>query len=618
MSADLFALFDAPVQAPEQPQQNVASSASQFSAPSTDPFSFLQPATAPASAHPQATYQAQAIPTQWPSRPPQQPVTGDIWGGLTGQSQPASTAPAAEEEDDGWGDFETPAQTAPPPAPASVVSPARPTTRIVRAPTIDLMTNNLLNLDASPQKPERFGTLTERPSWESSTRGSTESRPKNADPNVLFDADDFDEGALPDEEDDDFGDFEAPAPAPAPVPPPTEPSLDLLSTSFAATHPPQARQASPSHLLSALSLNDASSIYPQPPRSPSFQERNPFPGLGLKTPVSDEFPKQAKPRSPSPITAWPTFEKDDSTEATAEKNSFEAEWGAFDDQPPKAAVQPQEPKPTTTRSSKNPTTETSAPNSDWAWDDWSNPTPPPSSQPANPARTASSPQPGPPPTNIPPPSVLLSIFPSLLSTAPTTLFKPTASAPPAVKDRIHSSPATQAFLRGYLALATVAARLIAGRRLRWHRDRFLSQSMTISAATGGGKGGGMKLAGIDRSQSAREDREAADVVAAWRGVVGRLRTAVAAANAAAAAKGGVLGGRPLKVPELAEVMRVETVKGALTAPRACVVCGLRRDERVAKVDFEVEDSFGEWWVEFWGHRECRNFWLEHEVALRSR
>lgn len=171
------------------------------------------------------------------------------------------------------------------------------------------------------------------------------------------------------------------------------------------------------------------------------------------------------------------------------------------------------------------------------------------------------------------------------------------------------------FLRGYLALATVAARIIAGRRLRWHRDKFLSQSMTISAATGGK--GGMKLAGIDKSQSAREDREAADVAVAWKDVVGRLRTAVAAANAAIAKDAAALG-RPLKVPELAETMRVETVKGAITAPKACVVCGLKRDERVARVDFEVEDSFGEWWVEFWGHRECRNFWVEHEVALRSR
>ncbi|OIW33922.1 hypothetical protein CONLIGDRAFT_201304 [Coniochaeta ligniaria NRRL 30616] len=567
MSADLFALFDAPpVQVPTRPRQNAASSAT------TDPFSFLQP----------------------------------------------TTAPAAEDEDDGWGDFETPAQTAAPkPAPASVISSVRPTTRIVRAPTIDLMTNNLLSLDASPRNPVTLGELTERPSWESTTRQSTESRPKNPDPNVLFDADDFDEGALPDEEDDDdFGDFEAAAP----VQPPAQSSLDLLSASF-APQPLQARQAPPSQLLSTLSLNDASSTYPQPPKSPSFQERNPFPGLGLKTPISPEFPKQAKPGSPSPITAWPTFEKGDETKPAAEKNSFEAEWGAFDDIPPSVTVQPQVPNPMTTTTSEQPPTDP-----DWAWDDWgkpadtpepqpqSQPQPQPQSQPPNPA-SKPTPSPGPPPINIPPPSILLSIFPSLLSTAATSLFKPTASASAATKSRILSSPSTQTFLRGYLALATVAARLIAGRRLRWHRDAFLSQSMTISAATG--KKGGMKLATIDKSQTAREDREAADVVAAWGEVVGRLRGVVAGANAAVA-KDGVGGGRALKVPELGGGLRVETVRGALTAPRACVVCGLRREERVVGVDGGVEDSFGEWWVEFWGHRECRNFWVEHEGELRSR
>lgn len=127
----------------------------------------------------------------------------------------------------------------------------------------------------------------------------------------------------------------------------------------------------------------------------------------------------------------------------------------------------------------------------------------------------------------------------------------------------------------------------------------------------------MKLAGIDKTQAAREDREATDVVAVWKGIVGRLRSAVAGANAALAKEGNGEGSL-LKVPELVENMRVETVKGALTAPKACVVCGLKREERVVRVDFEVEDSFGEWWVEFWGHRECRNFWVEHEAALRSR
>ncbi|RXG47552.1 hypothetical protein VDGE_06493 [Verticillium dahliae] len=185
-----------------------------------------------------------------------------------------------------------------------------------------------------------------------------------------------------------------------------------------------------------------------------------------------------------------------------------------------------------------------------------------------------------PPTNIPPPSVLLSIFPELLALANTSLFKPAASQPTSIKDRIASDPGTIAFLQGYLALAGVAARIIAGRKLRWHRDKFLAQGMAISSA--GAKG--MRLAGVDRAQTAREDREAADVVDVWKEHVGRLRSAVAAAKSAP-------GGQQLRVPDLAENMAVTTAKVVPTAPKACLVCGLKRDERVGKVDFDVEDSF---------------------------
>lgn len=120
----------------------------------------------------------------------------------------------------------------------------------------------------------------------------------------------------------------------------------------------------------------------------------------------------------------------------------------------------------------------------------------------------------------------------------------------------------------------------------------------------------MKIAGVDKTQSAREDRECGDVVAVWLEHVGRLRSAVAAANAAGKTK--------LKVPELKESLQVQTVKMVPTAAKPCVICGLKREERVGKVDFDVEDSFGEWWVEHWGHRACKNFWVEHEQKLRQR
>lgn len=320
------------------------------------------------------------------------------------------------------------------------------------------------------------------------------------------------------------------------------------------------------------------------------------------------------------MTAWPAF--DTKTDKKAGTNdTFEDDWGTFDDLPPKApepakpsqstTTKPAALKPATSNTTSSKTALAKDQGSDWEWGSWDaskDATQPPE----GPAPSAIKKDSGPPPTNIPPPSVLLSIIPSLLDTAHTSLFQPTANASATVKDRILSSPQTIQFLRGYLTIATVAARIIAGRKLRWHRDKFLAQSMTISAATGGK--GGMKLAGIDKTQTAKDEQEAAVVVAAWKNIVGRLRAAVAAANVAISKEKGVA----LKVPELSESAKPSTLKGALTAPKPCVVCGLKRDERLAKVDFDVEDSFGEWWVEFWGHRDCRNFWLKHEAALRSR
>lgn len=135
---------------------------------------------------------------------------------------------------------------------------------------------------------------------------------------------------------------------------------------------------------------------------------------------------------------------------------------------------------------------------------------------------------------------------------------------------------------------------------------MLAKSMSISAA--GSKD--MKLVGVDKTQTARENREAADVIAAWREHVGRLRAAVATANAEYKAN--------LRIPELSENMVIQTAKMVPTARWPCVICGLKREERVFKVDLDVQNSFGEWWVEHWGHRACKNFWLKHEQRLRQR
>jgi hypothetical protein len=214
-----------------------------------------------------------------------------------------------------------------------------------------------------------------------------------------------------------------------------------------------------------------------------------------------------------------------------------------------------------------------------------------------------------PPINIPPPSILMSVFPQLFDQVNEYLYKPVSKQPPSIKDRILSDPKVYDFLRSYLNIATVAARIIAGRRMRWHRDKFLSQSMSISAA--GSKG--MKLAGVDKTQTLREDREVTDVVSNWKSQVGRLRSAVASVNSATKS-----GGNQLKIPEITDPMQVQSAKDVPTAPNSCVICGLKRNERLVKVDHEVEDSFGEWWVDHWGHVACKRFWLQHENTLRQR
>ncbi|KAL2020289.1 hypothetical protein VTK56DRAFT_8613 [Thermocarpiscus australiensis] len=618
MSADLFAAFGCSPQTSAPQQNRGTSGAISYSAAPTanDPFSLLASNPPP---QPQSSQQS----TQWP--PFQRPTTGqpEVWrvapvdepqkksggwgdtSGLTGlngfqnqtTSSPAAQHPSeTEEDDDGWGDFEV-APPKPPPQPAAPVTMIeQPRSRVIRASTIDMLSNKLVDLGMGTTGPEPWQ---ERPSWEKETKTQQPRKPaRNPDPNVLFDADfEAENGANGDDE---FGDFETGAAAHS------KPAVDLLGWDPAPAPPP--RKQPPGLLLSNAALQAKPNSYPEAPKSPygSFQERKPeaLKQLQVQPPTDTKVLREASQASPSPITAWPSVEPD----------GFGNQWEEFKDLPD--TVQPAAAKIPSTKS-KPASTPNSAPAPDWEWQDWGTqdqptsrnthlaPQPPPSDN-----------KPGPPPTNIPPPSIFLSYFPQLLGLASSSLLKPLLTLPPSSPSyqAVLSSPATLTFLKGYLALATVAARVIAGRKHRWHRDRFLAQGMSISAApVAGGGGRGMKLAAVDKAQAAREDGEAGEVVEAWKRQVGRLRAVVAGVNAAQKETTPLL-----RVPEMGMDMVVTTAKGAPTAPRVCVVCGLKREERVAKVDFEVEDCFGEWWVEFWGHRECRNFWVQHERELRQR
>lgn len=643
MSADLFAEFASPSSSASKPSLATQPQSNHPTKPAVDPFAFLFSPTSQTSS-PQ-TFQSPAQP--WPSIQPQQQNQqsgSNGWGniGTYGAAASAPQQPAqqtTDDDDDGWGDFEEASSSTVANPPASMLSghadfpgttggprtqhdlPAR--TRILRADTFALMSNSLVGLNEAKGD---FEPWNGRSSWEKTsvtspgfTSQPTVPKPKrnNANPDVLFDADDFDEE--PHDDDDEFGDFETveapsvnnkiPAPAPASVPAKTA-MADLLSLDFgppaqaapSRSHVPppiSTQKEPPSRSMSTLSLNapvlSPNAQYPAAPRSPSFSDRNPFPGLAVTTPVpasmSPEMKVDVKEQEATPVTAWP------GVEPAEEKDDY---FDAFADFPLDA-------------SSATP----GAVSSSWDWDTVEAPEsqiPPRRSVKSSPHKIPAEEAIGLPPTNVPPPSILLSIFTEMLEEADTKLYKPTANQAPGVKSRIYADPATLDYLRGYLILSTVAARILAGRKLRWHRDKFLSQAMTISAA--GGAKGGMKLAGIDKTQAAREDREAADVVGVWRDHVGKLRSAVAAANIGIQKQPMKL--EPLHVPEINDHMIVSAAKMALTAPRVCVVCGLKRDERVKGVDVVVEDSFGEWWIEHWGHRTCRSFWLGNEEKLRSR
>ncbi|OTB08633.1 hypothetical protein M426DRAFT_316644 [Hypoxylon sp. CI-4A] len=618
MSADLFAAFE---DAPKPPSKGQSSNPPAQTSFTSDSFSFgIGNATNTNTNTTAQQWTNSSTSQSGQLRNHQQSWSTGGWTSTPLQSI-QSKAQDDNEDEDAWGDFEVaPSSNQPPVASATVTAPSRsatmaaqpptlPRTRVVRASTIDLMTNNLLNLDApstlpaAPSKPS-WGTSSSKPAKAPTPKAIPSKAPKktsNTNSNVLFDADDFGgEQNGGDDDDDDFGEFET-------IASPVQAAPDLLSNNFNSVTTTKTTEARASQLLSGLSLTGDSS-YPQAPRSPSFQDRNPFPGLAVAPPLKAKG-QPTNASKASPATAWPSIDPQKSPEGIG----FGDEWDAFDDLPAgKTKTKTKKTDPSWDWDSVEPLQQkqrqaklqapakTSKPkDSSWEWDPTDMVT----------EKQDNGPKDDLPPTNIPPPSVLLSLFPQLFNQANTLLYKPVSGQPFSIKNRILSDPKTIDFLKGYLALATVAARIIAGRKLRWHRDKFLSQRMTISAA--GSKG--MKLAGIDKAQAAREDREATDVVANWKEHIGRLRSAVAAANSSIKSST-----EQLKVPEISETMQVQTEKSVPTAPKPCVVCGLKRNERVSKVDYEVEDSFGEWWVDHWGHLACKRFWLQHENDLRQR
>ncbi|PSN67907.1 hypothetical protein BS50DRAFT_633569 [Corynespora cassiicola Philippines] len=551
MSADLFAEFSStPTQQPQQ------SSGSQGARPAST-FSFFDDLT---SAPPAPAIVAQQ------QQPPQNLSFG------TFQENKTTT----NDNEDDWGDFEGGDSAAPAP-PASVNhDPFAFTTSQPLQPTLQPTWNN------APVKQDPFefsAAQVSQPSWggtpsatpdpfgftsmqpSQSAESSWQKAPvvkakKSADPSVLFDAeDDFDD-------DDDFGDFEGSESNSKSAPPPPSSGLaDLLGDMSISQPQPQITKAPEVRRGSAQ----------KGVTSPSTKKRQTG-GFGS---VARAKEAKAIPSAvPKEDDSWDTF---DDWEASIPTKAAE-----------KAPPKPKESK--TVGGSKNFDPQ---PVLSPTWDD---------------------PQPGEsPPTNVPPPGVLLTLFPPLFADAQNKLFKPMAAQTLPMRNKILAEQATITYLQGYLMLASVAARIIAGRKLRWKRDKHLSQGMRIGPASSRATSG-MKLTGIDKSENMKEEREAADVVRAWKDQIGRLRHVVSAANQI---KAGTLG----VIPDIQEVLPVRTLKqaeGGVPAPQPCMMCGLKRDERVGTAEQDIEDSFGEWWVDQVNmHRGCRNFWVEHQDTLRQ-
>ncbi|KAK4636072.1 uncharacterized protein CLAFUR5_01497 [Fulvia fulva] len=392
------------------------------------------------------------------------------------------------------------------------------------------------------------------------------------DPNVLFDA----EHVSDDESDnDDFGDFEDPTTPgvevtlpsePAPAPNSSLPQIDLLGLD----EPP----AQTSRVRSA-SIRKANSLLGQPKHHKSSSLANVASLMAEDNPWDDFETQSAAIAAPSSVQ---------SEHAQAQEDP----WDDF--------------KTSSTASAEKPFTDL---------DDATTPQPIQQSFTQSQQATESTV----PPTNIPPPALLLSLFASLFASANDTLFTPLSRLDSTQRSQLVSHPATHTFLRNIVQDAVVLAHIIAGRKLRWKRDQILAQSMRIGQAGMGGKSG-MKLSSIGKGEAVQEEREVTDAVRLWKNNVGKIRGAITSTKTAAPAV------KIPALPEVAETMPIKTLKsieGGFAAPHACALCGLKREERAAKVDVDVDDSFGEWWVQGMDmHVNCRRWWNSNKSKLKSR
>jgi hypothetical protein len=197
-----------------------------------------------------------------------------------------------------------------------------------------------------------------------------------------------------------------------------------------------------------------------------------------------------------------------------------------------------------------------------------------------------------PPTTIPPPGVVLTVFGTVFDLVNKQFLQPLASLSQDERKTVLAGGESTKYLQGLISVLVVCGHIIAGRKLRWKRDTILSQSMRIGPASSG-KISGMKVTSIDKSEANKDDREVAEVLQLWSQQAGKIKSIITESKK-------LSGTQIAQAPELRDIMPIKTLselEGGISSVKSCALCGLKRAERVGKVDVDVDDSFGEWWDE---------------------
>lgn len=420
------------------------------------------------------------------------------------------------------------------------------------------------NIDLFPPKnvqskrSNEASTATATDPWQSPVHQNFDI-PLNPNSDVLFDAA-FDTPA--NDEDDDWGEFEGPESE-------TRDAPAAARSVAQSTGPPGQRVSGTIDLLDSLSMQDS---------EPTIKNQ----GKPLKV---DNNQDQSN---------W-------------DDDSF-GDWGDFADAP---VTRPSPKVPETRRKTARtvPAKPTPSACDDDTFDDWGDFADGPGVKAVPEPTTASSAAPGGAasaatvrPTNIPPPSVLLELL--------LDVFENLQKEATLTKTQLRSSKNLSPAASKIHNVLQSAARVIAGRGLRWKRDTILSQSMRIGPARAG-KAGGMKLNSVNKQENIKEEQDAVDVINTW-----RERAAIFNAVLQSAGQRPI---PPVSDPSALKVITAKADQGALKASHPCALCSLKRDERILRVDEQnVHDSFGEWWTEHWGHTACRQFWEANRHLLGQR